>query len=88
VFDKSIITRDIKEIDHNALVIVMVPNKDADDQTQVKVKKFKWKCLKFEKNLMQIQIIFDTPSYVSYEGYDIITVQVRDHKMFQVLESN
>ena len=44
VFEKGIVIGNMKDIDQNALKITMVPNKDADDQTMEKLKKFKWEC--------------------------------------------
>jgi hypothetical protein len=84
VFDKSLKVRNITDIDLSSLKILMVPNKNAGPETQEKLKNFVWKCVKFEKNLIQIQIMFDTPSYVSYEGLDLITMEVLNHMVFRV----
>ena len=66
----------------------MVSNKNANEKAEQKLQKFKWKCIKFEKNLIEIQIMFDNPSYVSYEGADTIIIEVTDHEFFQVQDDN
>ena len=60
----------------------MVPNKNVNEETKSKLDNFKWKCVKFERNLIQIQIIFESPNYVSYEGLDRITMQVLNKNLF------
>ena len=70
----------------SVLNITMVPNKNVNEETKSKLEKFKWKCMKFERNLIQIQILFESPNYVSYEGLDRITVQVLNKNFFQAKE--
>jgi hypothetical protein len=66
----------------------MVPNLNVDDDTQEKLKKFKWEFKKFKKNLLTIQIVFDFPRYVSYQGLDTIQIEVVSNKLFEVDSDN
>ena len=82
------VIRDINEITKDALKITIVPNLNVNDITQEKLKKFKWEFKKFDKNLLTIQIIFDFPSYVSYQGLDVIQIEVVSNKLFEVDSDN